>query len=374
MLPHRRNEAHDEGDGLRAGFEVRVIGGTSPAPVPEGGKGLEMGLQIGTGQSNVAPEHPTVLPVQRLEAEESPEPLRARAISDVINEVGPAAPYVPRRRRKEWSLKLWTVAMAAGTCALTVAAVAGVMSMKSKKAQEPEPAIVFTPEEVFGEEKGYFLDHASELTREAEAILAQYAVASSPEAVLPLVRDASRLKERLKALWKPMGGLSASQSVESVVSDNEVRPTLILKGDTATFEPFQLVFVREKDQLKIDWEASYGIGDAQMSELRKSKSVVKGTKVRVVIQSGGGFYAPEFPESDFVSYQLLEAGGEDFVWGFVRRSTPTAARLEAELNESSILLEKTAANTATLRISGPMREGVNLFEITEMLHKGWVSP
>ena len=51
MLPHRRNEAHEEGDGLRAGFEVRVIGATPLAPVPEGGKDLEIGLQIGTGET-----------------------------------------------------------------------------------------------------------------------------------------------------------------------------------------------------------------------------------------------------------------------------------------------------------------------------------
>jgi hypothetical protein len=374
MLPHRRNEAHEEGDGLRAGFEVRVIGATPPAPVPGGGKDLEIGLQIGTGQTHALPGDVSATPVQRLEAEESPEPLRARSISEVIHEVGPAAPYVPRRRRKERTLTQWTVWMAAGTCTLAVAAVSGVMAARSKQTEEPEPAIVFTAQETFGEEKAYFLEHSSELAREAEALLAQYVAATSPEGVLPLVRDASRVKERLKALWKPLGALSTGRPVESSISDNEVRPALILNGDTATFEKFAMVFVREGGHLKIDWEATYGIGDAQLSELRKSKSVVKGTKVRVVTQPGRGFYTPEFPESDYNSYQLIEAGGEEFVWGFVRKSTPTAKRLEAEFNESSVLLEKTAANPATLRISGPLREGVNLFEITEMLHKGWVSP
>ena len=373
MLPYKRNETHDEGDGLRAGFEVRVIGGARQAPAPEDGKGLEIGLQIGAGQTNPEPEPPSVAPVPRLEAEASSEPLRARPISEVLNEVGPAAPYVPRRRRKRRSLTAWTVWMAAGTCTLAVAAVAGVMAVRSKQAQEPEPAMVFAPQESFGEENAYFLEHAATLTREAEALLDQYAAATSLDEVLPLVRDATRVKERLKALWRPMGALSQGQRVETLISDSEVRPALILKGRTADFTPFEMVFVRESGHLKIDWEASQGIGEAQLSELRASKTVVTAAKVRVVVQPGA-FYTPEFPESDYRSYQLLDAAGAEFVWAFVRRSSPTAELLEAEFNESSVLLEKIASIPATLRISGPLREGVNLFEITEMLHKGWVSP
>jgi hypothetical protein len=373
MLPHRKNEEHEEGDGLRAGFEVRVIGAARHAPVPQGSKGLEIGLQIGTGQANAEPEDSSAAPVQRLQAEEAPEPLRARPISEVISEVGPAAPYVPRRRRKERNLTAWTVWMAAGTCALAVAAVAGVMASKAKQAQEPEPAIVFAPQKTFGEEKGYFLEHMGEVVHEAETLLGQYAKATSPEEVLPLVRDASRVKDRLKALWQPMGILSDNAPVESLYADSEVRSSLILKGRTADFTKFQMFFVRENGHLKIDWEASRGIGDAQLSELRKSKTVVKGAKVRVVVQPGG-FYTPEFPESDYSSYQLVDATGEEFVWAFVRKGSRTADQLEAEFNQSSVLLEKTGANPATLRISGPLHEGVNLFEITEMLHKGWVSP
>jgi hypothetical protein len=373
MLPHRRNEAHVEDDGLRAGFEVRVIGGTRQAPGTGEDAGLEIGLQIGTGQTNAEPADPSDALVQRLHAKDSAEPLRARPIGEAISEVGPAAPYTPRSRRKGRSLTAWTLWMAAGTCTLTVAAVAGIMATRTKPSQEPEHAIVFAPEESIGEEKAYLLEHAAALSREAETMLNQYVTATSPEAVLPLVRDAARVKDRLKALWQPMGGLSESLPVETLISGNEVRPALILQGTKGDYSSFEITFVRENGQLKIDWEASHGIGEAQLSELRASKTVVKGAKVRVVVQPGG-FYTPEFPESDYRSYQLLDAAGKEFVWAFVRRSSRPATSLEAEFNESSVLLEKTAAIPATLRISGPLREGVNLFEITEMLHKGWVSP
>ncbi|MCW1922049.1 hypothetical protein OKA05_05760 [Luteolibacter arcticus] len=369
MLPHKKNEAQDESDGLRAGFEVRVIGESRQAPVPENGNRLEIGLQIGPGQTNAGPDRRATGPVHRLEVEEAPEPLRARPMS----ELGPAAPYVPRRKRTKRSLTTWTVWMAAGTCTLAVAAVTGVMVARAKQSQTPESAITFVPEESFGKEKAYFLEHTGALTREAEVLLEQYSAATSAEQVLPLVRDASRVRERLTALWQPMGSLAKDLPVETLISDSEARPALILTGTKADFTRFELVFVREGSQLKIDWEASLGIGEAQLPELRNSKAVVKGAKVRVVVQPGG-FYTPEFPESDFRSYQLLDGAREEFVWAFVRRSSRTAGLLEAEFNESSVLLEKTNAIPATLRISGPLREGVHLFEITEMLHKGWVSP
>ena len=373
MLPQRRNETHEEGDGLRVGFEVHVIGGPRQVASTEDRGGLEIGLQIGTGQTNATTQDSPAAPVQRLEAEDSPEPLRARRISEVMSEVGPAAPYVPRGRRKERSLTAWTFWMAAGTCGLTVAAVAGVMTMRKKQAKEPDVSIVFAPQESFGQERAYFLEHTSALTREAETLLSQYVAAKSPEAVLPLVRDASRVKDRLMALWQPMGNLQKDRPVEPSLNDSEVRPALLLNGWKADFAPFEMVFVREDGHLKIDWEASEGIGDAQLSELRASKTVVKGAKVRVTVEPGG-FYTPEFPEADYRSYQLIGAKREEFVWAFVRKSSPTADLLEAEFNESSVLLEKAKAIPATLRISGPLRENVNLFEITEMLHKGWISP
>ncbi|HEY1123283.1 MAG TPA: hypothetical protein VGE67_16840 [Haloferula sp.] len=373
MLPHRKKETLKESDGLRVGFEVHVIGEARQVPATEDRGGVELGVQIGTGQKKAPTDDKVAAPVQRLEAEESSEPLRARRLSEAVNQLGPAAPYVPREQRKGGSLTVWTFLMAAGTCALAIAAVAALMSERKKQALAPDQAPLFAAEQSFGEEKGYFLDNMPALAREAEALLNQYAVAKTPEQVLPLVRDSSRVKARLTALWHPMGGLDKNQGVEPELVDNEVRPALRLKGRKADYAPFGIYFIREDGHLKIDWEASEGIGDAQLSELRASKTVVKGAKVRVTMEPGD-FYTPEFPESDYRSYQLIGAKREEFVWAFVRRSTRTAGLLEAELNESSVLLQKEKAVEATLRISGPLRENVNLFEITEMLHKGWISP
>ncbi|MCW1884055.1 hypothetical protein OKA04_04895 [Luteolibacter flavescens] len=393
MLPHRKRKALNQGGAKPHGeIEVRVIEGAGddstpaykleaeaeveqlPRPRPEPAMEPEQGIRIGMGPSvrrttaeSLEFERPREAQIHRLETdEESQAPVQARAMS----EMEPAAPYVPETVVKQRNLAAWTVGMGIGTVALAVLA---VLAMKKDAAPQEDVPSIFVTEDSFGESKTYFLENMPALTREAEALLKKYTEAKSPEEVLPLVRDAARVTDRLKDLWKPMALISTTQPVEALLSESEDRPALVLRGVTTDFLPFEMAFIRDDGRLKIDWEASNGIGDVQLSELRKSQAIVKSTKVRVVVQPGN-FYTTEFPETDYRSYQLVDAAKEEFVWAFVRRSSSAAAVLEREFNESSVLMEKSAGFSATLRISGPLSQGVHFFEITEMLHKGWVSP
>lgn len=366
----RKSHRNDPGNPRGGNFEVRVIG-ERPAPAPVAGEGgaVEIGLRIGGGNAaEVFPE--AAEPVARLEAEAPAELPRARP----HGEAGPAVPYQPRQRKKKRSLATWTLWMAAGSCVLAVAAVAAAMAAREKAPEAPgETAVVFAAEDDFGAEQAYFLEHSVALTREAEALLARYAAARTVAEVLPLVREPQRVADALEKHWEPLGGLSPTSPVESAVMEGLARPALMLTATTADYSRCELVFVRDDGRLKLDWEASRGIGDVTLDELRSGKNVVKGARVRVHIQPGN-FFTPEFPEEAFRSYQLLDAAREQFVWAFARRGSAVAAALEAELNQDSVLFEKASGFRGTLRISGPLSARVNLFEITEMLHKGWVKP
>lgn len=373
MLPHRKRKEHNPGAKPRTELEVRVIEGSVEEAPPrlEAEVLPEAGIRIGTGAGKSKPdllsfERPR--DVHRLEAEAEPQgPVQARSMS----ELEPAAPQLADSCPKQRNLATWTLWMAVGTVVLAVLA---VMAMSPNDDAAEEPVNIIATEQFLGEEKTYLLENGPRLTREAEAILKKYSEAKSPAEVLPLVRDASRVKDRLTLLWKPMGPLSSSQPVETRFTDNDsVRPALLLRGETADHSRYEMTFIREDGQLKLDWEASMGIGDVQLAELRKSRSVVKDAKVRVTVKSES-FYTSDFPESDYRSYQLSDADREEFVWAFVRRSSPTGERLAREFNESSMVLEEVSEFPATLRISGPQAEGVHLFEITDLLHKGWVSP
>lgn len=376
MLPKKRKET-GEGDGARGGFEVRVIGGSrAAAPAASDGRGLEIGLRIGTGEGKerMAAE-PSGVPVHRLGSDDEVEPLQAKPMS----EVGPAEPRVSRRGRKsKMGLTHLTLWMAAATCALVVAAVAGLLIAgkgKSADARDSEPGYVFEEVRALEGEEEFFLVNSGDLIEEAETLLEAYAAATSVEQVLPMVRDAERVKERMERLWQPWGPgpmLAAGEQIAGSVMEGSERPAICLKGRRGDFTPFEMVFVRLGERLKIDWEASYGIGEVQVAELQQGVAA-DGRLVRGVIRPAE-FYTLAYPDQDFRSFRMVDASGDHFIWVFARLGSEVAANLEREFNEGTVLLEKSGQIRATVRLSGSGSDSGKSHEITEMLHKGWVTP
>lgn len=374
MLPKKKKESGD-GDGGRGGFEVRVIGGGRATPAEPGGRGLEIGLRIGSVgvKERVTPET-SADPVHRLGAEDEEEPLQARPMS----EVGPAVPRVSRRGRKaRKGLTHWTLWMAATTGVVVVAAVVGLMVAGKGKASNSDsgPDYVFVKEQQLDREQEFFLVHSGELIEEAEQLLERYAAATSVEQALPMVRDAERVKERMSRLWQPWGPgamLATGEKIEGFVTEDSERPGIRLKGRKGDFSPFEMQFVREGEQLKLDWEASHGIGEIQVAELQQG-APAEGQVVRGTLQPAD-FYTLAFPEADFRSFRMVDAGGDHFIWVFAPIGSEVAKTLEREFNEGSVLLEKSGEIRATVRLSGSGGGSGKCHLITEMLHKGWVTP
>ena len=351
-----------------------MIGVGRPVPAEPGGGDLEIGLRIGAGgvKGRLAPPAGGD-PVHRLGVADEKEPLQARAMS----EVGPAEPRVSRRGRKaKRDLTHWTLWMAAATGVVVVAAVVGLMvAGKGKPSNaDSEPGYVLVKEQQLDRGQEYFLVHSGELIEEAEKLLERYVAAGSAEQALPLVRDAERVRARMDRLWRPWGSdsmLAPGENLEGLVLESSERPGILLKGRKGDFSRFEMVFIREGERLKLDWEASHGIGDVQVAELQEG-AAAGGRVVRGILQPAD-FYTLAFPEAGFRSFRLVDAGGDHFIWVFARLGSAVAATLGSEFNEGSVLLEKSGQIQATVRLSGTGGSG-KCYEITEMLHKGWVSP
>ena len=380
MLPQKRTDSEETG-GSRGGFEVRVIGGGSLARAkpPAAGAVVETGIVIGgrvLHERTAAEDGET--PVLRLEVDSDGDELKAKSMS----EVGPAPPRSPSKRRggKRYGLQHWTLWMAAGCCLISILAVAGVMLQRKSAAKDrPEsgagadaPAVPVTPEEA---ERDFFVTHASELQEAAVEILHRYAAAGSAADVLPLIRDPERVKTALLERWKPWGAtpsFAPSAQVSGGVDIGGVRPLVVLTGSKGDFSSFEVVFVREEGKLLLDWEATAGIGGIQISEL-KSGARAEGDIVRAVLHPAD-FFTREHPEEKFSSYKLADSSGENTIWAYVPVDSTVAGILKKELNENSFLMEKSTRLAGTFRVTGPVGAGGTQYLITEMLHKGWVSP
>ncbi|PAW75680.1 MAG: hypothetical protein B9S38_00865 [Verrucomicrobiia bacterium Tous-C4TDCM] len=356
------------------GFEVHVIGGGRAVPADSGGRSLEMGLRIGSGETKQRSAASPGQPVHRLGAADEEPPLQVKPMS----EAGPAEPRISsREQRARRGLARWTGWMAVATCLAVVAAVAGLMRAGKGKVSNAasNPGYVFEKQQHLDREQEYFLVHSGELIKQAEKLLERYAAATSLEQVLPLVRDAEQVKERMARLWKPWGTdpmLAAGGEITCFVLEESARAGISLKGYKGDFSPFDMVFIREGEGLTLDWEASQGIGEVQIAELLEG-AAAEDRVVRGIIQPAE-FYSQAFPESRFRSFRLVDAGGDLFVWVFAPLDSAVASVLKTEFNEGSLLLEKSVQIPASVRLSGTGGSSGKCYEITEMLHKGWVRP
>lgn len=380
MLPQKRTETSDTEDG-RGNFRVRVIGGGSSSAAAmreeDPRSGLQIGLRIGstTARTSVPDDEEDEEPVRRLEADDVEPPVKARDMS----EVGPAEPRTSSKPgKKRWNLKNWTIGMSVGSCLVAaIAVVAQLVGRSAPAASAAEIPVAPASVDPHKQEIDYLVTHYATLVPEAEELLQKYAAAKSPADILPLIRNAGTVGPRMTPRWKPWGEgtpLAYGEKLENIVEYKAAWPSLLLRGKKSNFDPFELHFVREAGALKIDWEASEGMGDCSIQELQggfKAENAIVRAKV-----TASKFYTPLFPESGYRSYQLSDFSRYDFVWAFAPLNSPEAAVLSEALDENSKILKdkKSKVATVTLKLSGPKAEGAKIFLITGVLHKGWVTP
>lgn len=378
MLPERKRDTTESG-ARNGGFEVRVIGGSAPAAVElaqDTAPGVEVGVVIGGGAPRARHQaNPDEGPVLRLEADDQGEPLKARDMS----EVGPAVPRTGSRsgKKKRDRLQQLTLWMAIGVFGIAIVAV-GVL-MAGKKADQPKEAIVEgaapLPVDAAAVERDRFVAEAGKLIDEAEETLRRFAGAKTADEALSLVRDPERVKPGFFRKWKAWGvdpAFARSQVFASIIDTAGLRPSIVVTGTKGDFSPFRAVFVRDEGKILLDWEATTGAGDLDITDLKAGKEA-KDAIVRAVI-SAASYYTPNFPETKYGSYRLTDESGEHLVWAYAEIESPVAKALNLELNEGSFLMDKNSSIVFTLRVDGPGQPGSNQYRITEMLHKGWVSP
>lgn len=378
MLPERKRDLAESQGGGHGGFEVRVIGGSAPAavePADEERSGVEVGVVIG-GASRTRPQHATSTeeaPVLRLEAEDQGEPLKARAMS----EVGPAVPRTSSRKKKRDRLQQLTLWMAVGVCGAAILTVGSLMAGRKKEVPTREAAgeVASVPVDAVAAERESFVADADGLINEAQDLVGHFAAAKTAEEVLPLLRDPERVKPLVLQKWQAWGAepaFASSQSFASEISTGSPRPSIIISGMKGDFTAFRAVFVREKGKVCLDWEATMGAGDLDIADMKAGKEA-KDAVLRAEV-STATYFTPDFPETKYASFRLSDVSGEHFTWAYAEIGSPVSKALNLELNEGSFLMQKNSSIAFTLKVQGPVRPGANQYLITEMLHKGWVSP
>jgi hypothetical protein len=308
--------------------------------------------------------------------------LRSREVA--VEQVG-RPPHQDRRLEDAWQGKprhfwRWWIWTAIGTTILIAGSVATVVALNATRqaaSTHVSPLSGFEIEKVELDERfALFQEDPIRLQAEAARLLADYAAATSPEQLLPLVRGQATVAGPLRTTWQPWPApphLDGRKALQFAYTDNLKPPFLVVFGKRSDQIPFRAYFVREGEHLKLDWEATEGICDIPIHELPGATGV-RQALVRCEVEAKP-FHTTAFPETRFRSFLLSTADQQAWIWGYGERDGETELRLKALLDTGSAFLEQKTRERATLRITAdPGRDLPNQFLITEMLHIDWVRP
>ena len=279
---------------------------------------------------------------------------------------------------REWGRKSrlatrWIAAAACGVVFLVVSALA-VNQVWLRDIKPSIPLPVAPPEESPIEQiVGFELEGSSEA--EARQLLTTYARATELAEILPIVRNGPALAARLKLDWQPWRApadweipLDAAWSVSADGGRNHGR----LKGIKPDFSRFRAYFVREDDGLKLDWEATQGIGDASFDQLVSGQGT--GGKIRAMAKLDY-YHSDVFPEESYHSFRLRAPDGEQAIWAYSLIGSPCDEQLMRTFEPSAIRSPDKSELPITLRLeAGPDGCQKNQWIIGELLHIEWVSP
>lgn len=202
-----------------------------------------------------------------------------------------------------------------------------------------------------------------------------YARARHLDDVLPLLRDGSDLSEILRSRWQALEvpadwqvPADSTWSVETLAG----RPCGKLDGEMADHTRFVAYFTLDGDRLLLDWKATTGFGTATFPELIQGRGDAR--EIRGII-APDLYYNPLLPEADYQSFCFSSPGGDEVLWCYVSRQSPTFAIIARALTGGMIVRDGRAATKMTLHlVRGPEGSQPNQWLIQDVLHLDWVNP
>lgn len=322
--------------------------------------------------------------VVRLESEQAAAPVPRMEPTPSLQVLTPRPRSRSRAANDEWGGVVghstrWIWWAGGGVVALVLAGLAIqplLVDKNQERTSEPYLSVQVVDDLVPVEDPTvYFSENPAQVITEIQQTVETYARATTLEQVMPVIRHADALKERLSGLWQPWhvpSDWTVSPNDEISYASVGKLPYAILAGTLPDFSRYQICLVREGGRMLVDWEATLGLGSRTFGELKDP--AVRTAEMRVVV-SQAGFYTQAYPESQYRAYKLSSLSGDDILWGYVPRDSPAAATLAEIFNEQAMFSDKPEQQAMRLRLSrGSPDATPTQWLVLDVLHKGWVTP
>ncbi|MEM1082755.1 MAG: hypothetical protein AAGI48_01425 [Verrucomicrobiota bacterium] len=357
---------------VRGGMEVRVIG--AGMGDPRVGKFERSRQSLGGAVEEVDGGTEQGDEVVRLEDEAIP--LAKRKLED--QERSESAPPRRSRKKRRFGLGILTVLMATAAILLSVAGVAVVMTLdQGNNGDETflENLRVVDGEEIDPEiaELGLSQSELDDLMARVRVLVTNYTQANSFSEVVPLVRNGEDLESLLNERWKPLQlALDGWDGLKGSADRIAGRVVVSLAGRDREAEPFALLIVEEGEELLVDWEASFGMGEVLFEDL-SGVPIGSTVKLRAMVE-GSNFHPLEFPDDRYRCYRLRDREDVHPIFGYVEIGSDEHQKLTELVNDGSMLIKSEENIPVILKVKNTGQGSSGQFKITRVIQKGWVEP
>ncbi len=237
-----------------------------------------------------------------------------------------------------------------GTTLLALSIVVTILlALKQEKVSMPpaDPASVFATPVTIPILDTKSPDEASKLhfarLTEGYAVIDKFCFADGIETIMSLLRPSAGLKEKVRRYYENQPFPKSvykeiDKSTARFLSGYQVLQVMVALKEQA---PRLLTLVRVGNTYRVDWESWVGWSEMDLTTLKKNKPT-RLTEVRVTVEMVS-YYNYDFPtssEAEWQSYRLIFAQSEEFLHGYIERSSPVndAVRLASDQNSRQMTL------------------------------------
>ncbi len=195
----------------------------------------------------------------------------------------------------------------------------------------------------------------------------QFCAASSPEALLPLIRDPDRVGPALLRFYSPEKPWTPIRlGPPPDLSALEVhRNFVLLDLPLADFTSRPIALEKTPAGFRIDWESFTGYSELSWPELRRTRP--RSPVVLRAVLRPTDYYNLDFPsQATHQSFKVSDLHSDHVLYGYAPLDSPVHLQLK------KVLLNAPSVH-AVLRVRYPQNStNDRQLEITEVLEKGWI--
>lgn len=245
-----------------------------------------------------------------------------------------------------------------------------------------------------GSPEKWFHERAGKIGFSASDVLRSYSLADTDVARSQWVRFPEIFKVKSKereVFLKPR----IDQIEEQSWSIDHIEETAFLTLDCkdSEFMPFRAYFVREGEQLKLDWQATTAWSEVGLEEIKKDvKKHLARTDVsqdpshsdaiyndpvlvRCLIRRKDEFYAGPYNDKEHSAYMVIAADNINYMWAYTERDSALDLELRELLNHGRFVVDLKKDIRVTIRVMRDKKDALpSQLKLVELLHREWVTP